>query len=88
MMMVKHQQVIAEDWDEGVNGLVTYRIQTRGNTSRDDVVSRAVSVDKFKGVLMLVNRLPPGRIMLFVEASDSPLNPSETRTSLAVVTIE
>lgn len=39
------------------------------------------------GALTLQEKLPPGQLTVLVEASDSPLNPSERRTSLAVVTI-
>ncbi|XP_063874721.1 cadherin-89D-like [Scylla paramamosain] len=78
--------VTAEDADEGNNGLVRYRIQTRENSTKDTAV-RSVAVGEEDGALTLKESLPPGLLTVLVEASDSPLNPSETRTSLAVVTI-
>ena len=72
--------------DEGNNGLVKYKIQARGNTTRDAAV-RSVAVGETDGTLVLLESLPPGQVTVLVEASDTPLNPSETRTSLAVVTI-
>ncbi|XP_042230761.1 cadherin-89D-like [Homarus americanus] len=79
--------VIAEDLDEGGNGEVTYKIQTRGNTTRSSL-NDAITMDSVKGVLSLVSKLPPGQVTVFVEASDTPANPSETRTSLAIITID
>ncbi|XP_071543668.1 cadherin-89D [Panulirus ornatus] len=79
--------VLAEDIDEGDNGRVMYKIQAPGNTTRD-TLREAVTVDEVQGILMLVSKLPPGQVTVFVEAFDSPSNPSETRTSLAVVTID
>lgn len=64
-----------------------YKIQTQRNTTRD-TLREAVTVDKVQGILMLVSKLPPGQVTVFVEAFDTPSNPSETRTSLAVVNIE
>lgn len=81
------KQVVAEDQDEGGNGQVTYVIQTPANSSRDSA-SGYVTVHKTKGILTVTSKMPPGRFTVFVEARDSPSNPSETRTSLAVVTIE
>lgn len=80
-------QVQAEDSDEGGNGEVTYIIQTPANSTRE-TASELVTVHKTRGILTVISRLPPGRLTVFVEASDTPSNPSETRTSLAIVTIE
>lgn len=63
-----------------------YKIQTRENSTKDTAV-RSVAVGEEDGALTLQESLPPGLLTVLVEASDSPLNPSETRTSLAVVTI-
>nr|XP_053655988.1 cadherin-89D-like isoform X2 [Cherax quadricarinatus] len=79
--------VLAKDMDEGGNGQVKYKIQTRGNTTRG-ALRNSIAVDKIKGVLTLVSKLSPGQVTIFVEASDTPANPSETRTTLAVVTID
>ncbi|XP_050737867.1 cadherin-89D-like [Eriocheir sinensis] len=83
--------VTAEDADEGKNGLVRYRIQsqvtTTNNPSSDTNAVGSVAVGEADGALTLLQSVPPGQLTVLVEASDSPLNPSETRTSLAVVTI-
>ncbi|XP_037801284.1 cadherin-89D-like [Penaeus monodon] len=78
--------VQAEDRDEGGNGRVSYSIQSPGNSTRRDR-TKAFSIDEDKGTIRLVTKLLPGEVTLFVEASDRPSNPSETRTSLAVVTV-
>lgn len=80
------KQVQAEDRDEGGNGRVTYSIQSPGNSTRRDR-TKAFSIDEDKGTIRLVTKMLPGEVTLFVEASDRPSNPSETRTSLAVVTV-
>lgn len=73
-----------------------YRIQSRGNTttttsnnnpSSDAEAVGSVAVGEDDGTLILLQSVPPGQLTVLVEASDSPLNPSETRTSLAVVTV-
>ncbi|XP_044262289.1 cadherin-89D isoform X1 [Tribolium madens] len=76
-------QIHAIDPDLGRNGMVTYSIQKAPNNSvpfKVDPKSGKISVNQ--------KVVPPGRHLLFVEASDQPLNPSERRSSLAVVTIE
>ncbi|XP_042858064.1 cadherin-89D-like [Penaeus japonicus] len=78
--------VQAEDRDEGGNGRVMYSIQSPGNTTKRDR-TKAFSIDETRGTIRLVTKLLPGEVTLFVEASDTPSNPSETRTSLAVVTV-
>lgn len=80
------KQVQAEDRDEGGNGRVTYSIQSPGNSTRRDR-TKAFTIDEDKGTIRLVTKMLPGEVTLFVEASDRPSNPSETRTSLAVVTV-
>ncbi|XP_045608618.2 cadherin-89D [Procambarus clarkii] len=79
--------VLAEDMDQGGNGKVTYKIQSRGNTTRG-TLRNALIVDKNTGVLTLASKLSPGQVTVFIEASDMPSNPSETRTTLAIVTID
>lgn len=71
-----------------------YRLQSRGNTTTtaattasDANAGESVAVGETDGTLILLQSVPPGQLTVLVEASDSPLNPSETRTSLAVVTI-
>lgn len=75
--------VKANDPDAGRNGMILYELQR----------PRASGVIPFKldnktGALTVSGSLNIGRIALFVEASDQPVNPSERRFSLAVVTIE
>ena len=56
------------------------------NTS-DSTNSLPIMINPYTGLLSVKGKLSAGKIIVFVEASDTPLNPSETRTSLAVVTI-
>ncbi|XP_076254284.1 cadherin 89D [Rhynchophorus ferrugineus] len=75
-------QVHADDPDLGRNGLVAYSLQKAPNSSR------SFEVDPNKGeIYVSVDELTPGKHLLFLEASDQPINPSERRTSLAVVSI-
>lgn len=76
-------KVHAIDPDQGKNGLVAYSLQKSANNSN------FFSIDHKSGkILVNSSNLTLGRHLLFVEASDQPLNPSERRFSLAVVTIE
>ncbi|XP_068218882.1 cadherin-89D [Palaemon carinicauda] len=80
-------KVTAEDLDEGGNGQVTYKIQNRAHGGHDSS-GGSIQVDRVTGNLTLAAPYPPGQYTIFIEALDSPSNPSETRTSLAVVSIE
>lgn len=75
--------VTAKDPDEGRNGLIVYELQRPRTTG-----NLPFKLDPHTGALSTTGPLSPGRVALFVEASDQPLNPSERRFSLAVVTIE
>ncbi|CAH0381923.1 unnamed protein product [Bemisia tabaci] len=80
-------RVEARDPDLGRNGMVLYDLQ-RGNLSSTSK-PLLFSVDAQSGKISVADSpLPPGRHAQFVEASDQPVNPSERRYSLAVVTIE
>lgn len=75
--------VRATDPDEGRNGMVFYELQhPRGSGT---VPFR---LDTSTGELQVSGPLRRGRLAVFVEASDQPVNPSERRFSLAVVTVE
>lgn len=75
--------VRATDPDEGRNGMVFYELQhPRGSGT---VPFR---LDTSTGELQVSGSLRRGRLAVFVEASDQPVNPSERRFSLAVVTVE
>ncbi|KAK7066000.1 hypothetical protein SK128_019625 [Halocaridina rubra] len=80
-------KVEAKDLDDGGNGQVTYRMQIQGKNSQDSTEG-SFSVDGLSGNLTLTSKLPSGHFTFFIEASDAPINPSETRTSLAVVNIQ
>ncbi|XP_064090061.1 cadherin-89D-like isoform X2 [Macrobrachium nipponense] len=80
-------KVTAEDLDEGGNGQIIYKIQSRAHSGHD-TSGGSIQVDRVTGNLTLAAAYPPGQYTVFIEASDSPSNPSETRTSLAVVNIE
>lgn len=76
-------QIHAIDPDLGRNGLVVYTLQKTGNKSvpfRIDYKTGHITVSRIP--------VPVGRHLLFVEASDQPMNPSEKRLSLAVVTVD
>lgn len=78
-------QVHAVDQDFGQNGAVTYVVQKPGNTS----LLMPFAVDPHNGIVTIAQTpIIEGRHAIFIEASDQPDNPSERRTSLAVVTID
>ncbi|KAL3277702.1 hypothetical protein HHI36_013047 [Cryptolaemus montrouzieri] len=73
----------AIDPDLGRNGMVMYSIQKASNVTipfEIDPKTGSLYVDEFP--------LISGRHLLFVEAFDQPLNPSERRAALAVVSID
>ncbi|XP_030768238.1 cadherin-89D isoform X4 [Sitophilus oryzae] len=74
--------VRAIDPDLGTNGLVTYSLQKAPNSST------AFIVEPLKGQIFVEDdELSIGKHLLFLEAADQPVNPSEKRTSLAVVSV-
>ncbi|KRT84259.1 Cadherin, partial [Oryctes borbonicus] len=76
-------QIHAIDPDLGRNGMVIYNIKSAGN------ISEPFKIDPRTGRISVVEApLSVGRRLLFVEAADQPVNPSEKRVSLAVVTID
>ncbi|XP_066256989.1 cadherin-89D isoform X1 [Euwallacea similis] len=76
-------QIHAIDPDLGKNGLVTYSLQNASNNSQ------SFDVDSKTGKIVVTQRaITPGKHLLFVEAADQPVNPSERRTSLAVISID
>ncbi|XP_044003046.1 cadherin-89D isoform X2 [Aphidius gifuensis] len=80
-------QVHAVDNDLGKNGVVRYGLQkTSGNSS---YVNIPFSVNSRTGIISVSDTpLTEGRHAIFVDATDQPVNPSERRFSLAVVTID
>ena len=77
-------QVVAEDADAGLNGMVKYRM----TGIRPESHGNPFKVDPHYGTLTVARTLEYAiPYTLFVEATDSPGNPSETRSSLAVVHI-
>ncbi|KAK4881949.1 hypothetical protein RN001_005268 [Aquatica leii] len=75
-------QVHAIDPDLEQNGLVYYQIQqTRNNSNLFNIDGRTGQI------FANVSNLNVSRHTLLIEAFDQPLNPSETRFSVAVVTI-
>lgn len=80
-------QIEARDPDLGRNGQVVYTIQKGVNvtsSSNDNIFA----VDAHQGDVVVANKpLPIGRHTIFVEAADQPVNPTERRFSLAVITI-
>lgn len=75
-------QIHAIDPDLGRNGQVFYGLQSGSNNTE------FFSVEQKSGKILVSNHsLTAGRHLLFVEAADQPINPSERRTSLAVVTV-
>ncbi|XP_031334592.1 cadherin-89D isoform X1 [Photinus pyralis] len=75
-------QVQAVDLDLGRNGLVQYSIQKTANATN------LFKIDTRTGQLFVNSQfLVEGNHTLLVEASDQPTNPSEKRSSVAVVTI-
>ncbi|XP_046805306.1 cadherin-89D isoform X2 [Lucilia cuprina] len=76
-------QVVALDPDEGPNGMLLYELQRPKKSGYIPF-----RLDNKNGTIYVAGPLRRGRIAVFVEASDQPLNPSERRFSLAVITIE
>lgn len=76
-------QVHAIDPDLGRNGIVSYAIQKAPNNSVPFYVD-----PKTGRITVSQDPLPGGRHLVFIEATDQPINPSEKRSSLAVVSIE
>ncbi|KAL1491992.1 hypothetical protein ABEB36_012502 [Hypothenemus hampei] len=76
-------QIHAIDPDMGRNGLVLYHLQRSSNASANFEVD-----EKSGSIYMVKSDLHPGKYLLFVEAADQPVNPSEKRTSLAVVSVD
>ncbi|XP_017781597.1 PREDICTED: cadherin-89D, partial [Nicrophorus vespilloides] len=75
-------KIHAIDPDLGNNGVVNYNIQRSTNTSY------YFKIDNKTGLITITHAITEGKHLLFIEASDQPLNPSERRASLAVVTID
>lgn len=76
-------QIHAIDPDLARNGMVIYTIKDAANTSAP------FKIDPRTGRISITEApLPIGRHLLFIEATDQPVNPSEKRVSLAVVTID
>uniref|UniRef100_A0A1B6ECX7 Cadherin domain-containing protein n=4 Tax=Clastoptera arizonana TaxID=38151 RepID=A0A1B6ECX7_9HEMI len=79
-------KVKAIDPDLGRNGMVLYELQRSNITGS---YSQHFTVEAQTGqVLVTMVPLPIGKQTLFIEASDQPVNPSERRFSLAVVTVK
>lgn len=75
-------QVHAIDPDLGRNGLVSYSIQKAANNTS------MFKLDGRTGQIFINEAgLVEGQYTLLVEATDQPINPSERRFSLAVVTV-
>lgn len=84
--LLRTLQVEAKDPDLGRNGQVMYSIQKGVNVTH--INENFFTVDSQYGNLMVANTpLPKGRHTLFIEAADQPVNPTERRFSLAVVTV-
>lgn len=80
-------QVHAIDPDLGRNGFVVYSLQKTGNKTENKTIPFRIDY-KTGHITISKTPIPTGRHLLFVEASDQPLNPSERRLSLAVVTVD
>ena len=79
-------QIEAKDPDLGRNGQVMYTVQKGVNASL--INDNFFAVDPHQGTIVIANNpLPKGKHTLFIEAVDQPVNPTERRFSLAVVTI-
>ncbi|XP_034938287.1 cadherin-89D isoform X2 [Chelonus insularis] len=79
-------KVHATDSDLGRNGIVRYGLQQTGNSTLARV---PFVVDVRTGVVSVAESpIIEGRHAIFVEAMDQPANPSERRSSLAVVTVD
>lgn len=75
-------KIKATDPDDGQNGKIIYEMKNRKETSVP------FKLDPRTGILKVTGKMQPGRIALFVEACDQPVNPSEQRCSLAVLTLD
>lgn len=75
-------KIKAIDPDDGPNGKITYEMKNRKETAVP------FQLDPKNGILKVTGKLLTGRIALFVEACDQPINPSETRCTLAVLTLD
>jgi hypothetical protein len=75
-------KIKATDPDDGVNGKIRYEMKNRKETAVP------FKLDPRTGVLKVTGKLLVGRIALFVEACDEPVNLSEQRCSLAVLTLD
>lgn len=74
-------RVHAIDPDLGRNGLVTYSIEKATNNT-------FFKIDPRTGQIFINEaKLVEGQHTLLIEATDQPINPSERRFSLAVVTV-
>ena len=81
-------QVEAVDLDQSENGEVKYRLQKQNPSPRNSKMLTSFHIDEKTGLITATANIQSGEVTLFVEASDSPKNPSETRTSLSVVLIK
>lgn len=78
-------RVKAVDPDLGRNGIVLYDLQRTSNLT----ITSPFQIDAKTGAVSVAESpIVEGRHALFIEASDQPVNPSERRYSLAVVTID
>jgi Cadherin domain len=75
-------KIKATDPDDGPNGLLVYEMKNRKETAVP------FKLDSRTGVLKVTGKMMLGRIALFVEACDQPINLSEQRCSLAVLTLD
>lgn len=81
-------QVHAVDNDLSKNGVVRYGLQrTNGNSSGN--INVPFTINARTGVISVAQSpLIEGRHAIFIEATDQPVNPTERRFSLAVVTVD
>lgn len=75
-------KIKATDPDDGPNGKIVYEMKNRKETAVP------FKLDPRTGTLKVSGRMLTGRIALFVEACDQPINLSEQRCSLAVLTLD
>lgn len=75
-------RIKANDPDDGPNGKIIYEMKNRKETSVP------FKLDARTGTLKVSGKMLPGRVALFVEACDQPINLSEQRCSLAVLTLD
>ncbi|CAG9765181.1 unnamed protein product [Ceutorhynchus assimilis] len=76
-------QIHAVDPDLGRNGVVIFSLQKSSNNSDSFDIEA-----KTGKIFVTADKLVAEKHLLFIEAADQPINPSERRTSLAVVTID